>query len=136
MVIPERIGRYRIDRELGRGCMGVVYAAHDERLQRPVAVLTIAEAVPDEQTRKRFRREARTAARVHHPNVCRIYEIGEHGDELFIAMEFLEGESQITVTGIEATPGADPRWGAGVSPACRRQRQSREIRGLVACAPR
>jgi TolB-like protein/tetratricopeptide (TPR) repeat protein/predicted Ser/Thr protein kinase len=93
VAIPERIGRYRIDRELGRGGMGVVYAAYDEQLERPVAIKTIVEPTPDEQARKRFQREARTAARIHHPNVCHIYEIGEDGDELFIAMEFLEGES-------------------------------------------
>ncbi len=82
MEIPERIGRYRIDRELGRGGMGVVYAAFDEQLQRPVAIKTIAEQTPDEQARRRFLREARTAARFRHPNVCHIYEISEHGDEL------------------------------------------------------
>ncbi len=93
VAIPESIGRYRIRRELGRGGMGVVYAAYDEQLDRPVAVKTIAEPAPDEQARKRFLREARTAARIRHPNVCHIYEINEHSQELFIAMEFLEGES-------------------------------------------
>jgi TolB-like protein/predicted Ser/Thr protein kinase/tetratricopeptide (TPR) repeat protein len=93
MEIPKRIGRYRIDRELGRGGMGVVYAAYDEQLERPVAIKKIAESSQDEQLRKRLRREARTAAGVRHPNACHIYEIGEDGDELFIAMEFLEGES-------------------------------------------
>jgi TolB-like protein/predicted Ser/Thr protein kinase/tetratricopeptide (TPR) repeat protein len=93
VAIPERIGRYRVDRELGRGGMGVVYAAYDEQLERPVAIKTIAEHALDEQARKRFQREARTAACIRHPNVCHIYEIGEDGDELFIAMEFLEGES-------------------------------------------
>ena len=93
MAVPERIGRYRIDRELGRGGMGVVYAAYDEQLERPVAVKTIAGATPDDQTRQRFHREARTAARVRHPNVCHIYEIGEDGRDLFIAMELLDGES-------------------------------------------
>jgi serine/threonine protein kinase len=93
VAIPQRIGRYRVGRELGRGGMGVVYAAYDEQLERPVAIKTIAAPAPDEQARKRFQREARTAARIRHPNVCHIYEIGEHGDELFIAMEFLEGES-------------------------------------------
>ena len=93
MEIPECIGRYRIERELGRGGMGVVYAAWDEQLERTVAIKTIAGPMPDEQAHKRFRREAKTAARIHHPNVCHIYEIGEDGGGLFIAMEFLEGES-------------------------------------------
>jgi TolB-like protein len=71
--------------------MGVVFAAEDESLGRRVAVKTIAE--PDESARKRFRREARAAAGVNHPNVCQVYEIGEEGGQLFIAMELLQGES-------------------------------------------
>jgi serine/threonine protein kinase/tetratricopeptide (TPR) repeat protein len=93
VAVPARIGRYRIDRELGRGGMGVVYAAHDEQLDRPVAIKTIAGTAPDEEARERFHREARAAARVRHPNVCHIYEIGEDGRDLFIAMELLDGES-------------------------------------------
>ena len=93
MAVPARIGRYRVDRELGRGGMGVVYAAYDEQLDRPVAIKTIAATAPDEQARERFQREARSAARVRHPNVCHIYEIGEDGRDLFIAMELLDGES-------------------------------------------
>ena len=71
--------------------MGVVFAAEDDSLGRRVAVKTIAE--PDESARRRFRREARAAAGVNHPNVCQVYEIGEDGGQLFIAMELLEGES-------------------------------------------
>jgi len=91
--VPERIGHYAIARKLGQGGMGVVYAARDERLERTVAVKTMSSLAHDETARKRFWREARAAASVNHPNVCHIYEIGEHGDELFIAMELLEGES-------------------------------------------
>ncbi len=72
--------------------MGVVYAAHDERLDRPVAVKTIKSAALGD-ARSRFWREARAAARVSHPNICQVYEILEEGDELFIVMELLEGES-------------------------------------------
>ncbi|MFQ5853138.1 MAG: protein kinase [Candidatus Binatia bacterium] len=93
MAVPERIGRYRVNRELGRGGMGVVYAAYDDQLERPVAIKVIAEAAADEKARKRLWREARAAARLRHPNVCQIYEIAEDNDELFIAMELLEGES-------------------------------------------
>lgn len=89
--VPGRLGRYRILHRLGQGGMGVVFAAEDESLGRRVAVKTIAE--PDESARKRFRREARAAAGVNHPNVCQVYEIGEDGGQLFIAMELLEGES-------------------------------------------
>ena len=73
--------------------MGVVYAAHDERLQRTVALKTISAVAPDETARQRFWREARAAASVNHPNICQIYEIGEDDGVLFIAMELLEGES-------------------------------------------
>jgi serine/threonine protein kinase len=88
---PGRLGRYRILHRLGQGGMGVVFAAEDESLGRRVAVKTITE--PDESARKRFRREARAAAGVNHPNVCQVYEIGEDSGQLFIAMELLEGES-------------------------------------------
>jgi serine/threonine protein kinase/tetratricopeptide (TPR) repeat protein len=89
---PVRIGHYAIGRKLGEGGMGVVYAARDERLERSVALKTMSSVAKDETARKRFWREARAAASVNHPNVCQIYEIGEEGGELFIAMELLEGE--------------------------------------------
>jgi serine/threonine protein kinase len=73
--------------------MGVVYAARDTRLERHVALKTMSVLANDETARKRFWREARAAASVNHPNVCQIYEVGEHGGDLFIAMELLEGES-------------------------------------------
>ena len=91
--VPARIGRYAITRKLGEGGMGVVYAAHDERLERTVALKTMTSLATDDTARKRFWREARAAASVNHPNVCHIYEIGEQGGELFIAMELLEGEA-------------------------------------------
>jgi len=97
MGIPERIAHYRFVRKLGEGGMGVVYAAHDERLDRPVAIKMLRQAGPDEQASKRLWREARAAAAVNHPNVCQIYEIGEESGELFIAMELLQGESLAAV---------------------------------------
>ena len=84
------LGRYRLLHRLGQGGMGIVFAAEDESLGRRVAVKTIAE--PDESARKRFRREARAAAAVNHPNVCQVYEIGEDSGRLYIAMELLAGE--------------------------------------------
>jgi serine/threonine protein kinase len=89
----ERIGRYKVARKIGEGGMGVVYEARDERLERSVAVKTMTALAADDTARKRFWREARAAAAVNHPNVCQLYEIGEDGGELFIAMELLAGES-------------------------------------------
>jgi eukaryotic-like serine/threonine-protein kinase len=103
----ERIGHYRFIRKLGEGGMGVVYAAHDERLQRPVAIKMLRPAGLDEQASKRLWREARAAAAVNHPNICQIYEIGEEAGELFIAMELLEGESLATVLERGPLPAAD-----------------------------
>jgi len=73
--------------------MGVVYAAHDHRLDRPVAIKRIRPGQTDGQERERFWREARAAARVNHPNVCQLYEIDEDAEGLFLAMELLEGEA-------------------------------------------
>jgi serine/threonine protein kinase/tetratricopeptide (TPR) repeat protein len=88
--IPDRIGRYRILHKLGQGGMGVVYAAEDPSLGRRVALKTITHS--DEESRQRFRREARAAASVSHPHACQIFEIGEDSGRLFIAMELLDGE--------------------------------------------
>ena len=73
--------------------MGVVYVALDDRLWRQVAIKTIRPANTDTHARERLWREARAAARVSHPNICQIYEVGEDGDELFLVMELLEGET-------------------------------------------
>ena len=89
--LPDRLGHYRIERKLGEGGMGVVYAARDEKLERTVALKTMSSLAHDENARKRFWREARAAAAVNHPNICQIYEIGEDDSVLFIAMELLEG---------------------------------------------
>jgi eukaryotic-like serine/threonine-protein kinase len=85
-------GRYRIERKLGEGGMGIVYAAHDDRLDRPVAIKRIRPGLSDGQERQRLWREARTAASVNHPNVCQLYEIDEDSEGLFLTMELLEGE--------------------------------------------
>ena len=78
MPAPDWIGRYRIELELGRGGMGVVYEGYDDQLQRRVAIKTIAAVEADENQRKRFVREARAAARVRHPNRPEWSSDGEH----------------------------------------------------------
>jgi eukaryotic-like serine/threonine-protein kinase len=91
--LPTRVGHYAITGKLGQGGMGIVYAARDERLERVVALKKMSSLGSDETARRRFWREARAAASVNHPNVCQLYEIGEDGGELFIAMELLEGQA-------------------------------------------
>ena len=73
--------------------MGIVYAAHDDRLERTIALKTLTAPPDDPSARQRLWREARAAASVNHPNICQIYEVGEDGGRLFIAMELLEGEA-------------------------------------------
>ena len=91
--LPLRIGRYAIERKLGEGGMGVVYAARDDRLERTIALKTLSAAADDEIARERLWREAKAAASVNHPNICQIYEVGEDAGRLFIAMELLEGQA-------------------------------------------
>src|SRR5271154_6932707 len=91
--LPERIGPYEITGKLGEGGMGIVYSAIDTRLNRPVALKMILDSGYDEDSRKRFLREAQAAARVTHPNICRLYDIGEVNGQPFLVMELLEGES-------------------------------------------
>ena len=90
--MPDAIGPYTIVREIGRGGMGVVYEGWDDRLSRPVAIKTILRA-SDPAMRERFVREARAAAAVSHPNICQLFDIGEHEGEPFLCMELLEGRS-------------------------------------------
>jgi serine/threonine protein kinase len=90
--LPHTLGRYRLTEKLGEGGMGVVYAAEDSQLGRRVAIKTVHATMTDKIARQRLLREARLAAGVNHPHICQVYEVGQHEDELFIAMELLEGE--------------------------------------------
>ena len=93
-MIGETISHYKTTAKLGEGGMGVVYKAEDTKLDRSVALKFLAaHLLKDEEARKRFDREAKAAAAVSHPNVCTVHEIDEHNGRVFIAMEFVEGES-------------------------------------------
>ncbi len=92
-MIGRRIAHYEIERRLGEGGMGEVWAALDVRLGRRIALKRVRTEKIDDRMRKRLWREARSAAAVSHPNVCQVYDVVEEDGELFLAMELLEGES-------------------------------------------
>ena len=87
-----RLGPYEIVAPIGAGGMGEVYRARDTRLDRSVAIKVLASKVVDDPDRRqRFEREARTIASLNHPNICTLYDIGDHEGQPFIVMEVITG---------------------------------------------
>ncbi len=102
---PERIGSYPVERELGRGGMGIVYLGRDTRLDRPVAIKVLPEAFAGDPERlARFEREARLLAALNHPNIAGIYGLEEADGRRFLALEYVEGDTLAERLGRGALP--------------------------------
>ena len=89
---PRRVGRFALRRRLGAGAMGVVFLAEDPQLERAVALKLLRPGRDDAQSCARLRREAKALARLRHPNIVAVHELGVHEDQVFVAMEYVEGE--------------------------------------------
>jgi predicted Ser/Thr protein kinase len=90
--VAEKIGKYEVVERIGRGGMGVIFSARDPMLNRPVALKVISALEVTAELRSRFFREAQACARLSHPNIVTVYDMGEDDGRLFIVMELLEGE--------------------------------------------
>ncbi|MEM8672030.1 MAG: serine/threonine-protein kinase [Planctomycetota bacterium] len=107
---PERIAGYRIVEEIGRGGMGVVYAAEQESLNRRVALKVVPKSwLRDQQAIERFHREAQVTAKLHHTNIVPVFEVGEEVDYLFYAMQFIQGRSLSELI-VESRQGGVIEW--------------------------
>lgn len=127
----ERFGKYELISELARGGMGIVYKARDTALNRPVAIkMILAGALATDAERERFRREAALAAKLDHPNVVPIYEVGEQDGFLYFTMRLVEGG---TLAGRLDAYREDPIAAAGLIEALARAVQYANEQGFIHC---
>jgi serine/threonine protein kinase/tetratricopeptide (TPR) repeat protein len=107
-----RLGKYEIVHKIGQGAMGEVYKAHDPILNRDVAIKTMSAAIgADDELRKRFHREAQSAARLNHPNIITVYDFGEEQGKIYMAMELLEGNDLKDLIGRHTPHSLDQKLG-------------------------
>src|SRR3989442_11113129 len=91
--MPEKIGKYQVLERIGRGGMGMIFKAHDPMLDRLVALKVISSEIEvTDELRARFFREAQACARLSHPNIVTVYDMGEDAGRLYIVMEFLDSD--------------------------------------------
>ena len=108
-MVKQNILHYKILGKLGEGGMGVVYKAEDTKLERTVALKFLSTGGIGEEEKKRFKREAKAAAALNHPNIAHVYAIDEADDQIFIAMEYIEGQSLAEL--VAGNPGMDVKSG-------------------------
>ncbi|HQT25414.1 MAG TPA: serine/threonine-protein kinase [Burkholderiales bacterium] len=109
-MLPEKIGRYEILAELGRGAMGVVYKAFDPLLDRAVAIKTLNLSFSDEELSEyeaRFYQEAKAMGKITHPNIISLFDVGRSGDHAYITMEYLEGQELRKILDSGNRPGVE-----------------------------
>lgn len=123
------VGRYRILKEIGRGAMGVVYQAEDPNLDLVVALKVLRQdRLTNEPFVRRFLSEAKALGRLDHPNIVRVYNVDQDGETVYIAMEFIEGESLVDLMKTEVfTPESIAQFGATIAEAL----DSAHQRGIV-----